>query len=113
MTSHLSFSQRSAAWPRPPARSLRCLLCATFLLQSITAFPQRLFHNPSQPDTVTVEISTNHPVNRFIPSRALGAGVDGHPEGETQRQLSPANVAAMLSAGLKPLTYRLRTELAG
>src|SRR5439155_1317687 len=51
--------------------------------------------------------------NRFIPSHALGAGVDGHAEGETDRQLSPANITAMLSAGFKPLTYRLRTELAG
>jgi hypothetical protein len=62
---------------------------------------------------VTVNFVPGHPVNRFIPRRALGAGVDGHAEGETQRQLSPANIAAMRSAGLQPLTYRLRTELAG
>src|SRR5256712_7658461 len=62
--------------------------------------------------TVTVNFNPGHPANRFIPSHALGAGVDGHTEGVTQIQLSPANIAAMLSAGLKPLTYRLRTELA-
>jgi hypothetical protein len=65
------------------------------------------------PAVVTVTIDTSHPVNRFVPSRALGAGVDGHEFGETLRQLSPANIKAMRSAGLRPLTYRLRTELAG
>ncbi|PYS34429.1 MAG: glycosyl hydrolase family 5 [Acidobacteria bacterium] len=63
--------------------------------------------------TITVNFTPGHPANRFIPSKALGAGVDGHAEGETDRQLSPVNIAAMLSAGFKPLTYRLRTELAG
>jgi len=67
--------------------------------------------NREQPVTVTVD--TNTLANRFIPSQALGAGVDGHELGETVRQLSPANIAAMRSAGLRPLTYRLRTELAG
>src|SRR5947207_1157816 len=70
--------------------------------------------NPAQPRaTITVNFTPGHPANRFIPSHAFGAGVDGHAEGETDRQLSPANIASMLSAGFKPLTYRLRTELAG
>lgn len=62
---------------------------------------------------VTVTVDTTTPANRFIPSQALGAGVDGHELGETARQLAPANITAMRSAGLRPLTYRLRTELAG
>jgi hypothetical protein len=62
---------------------------------------------------VTIAYQPDHPANRFAPARALGAGVDGHGEGQTESQLSPANVEKMLSAGLKPLTYRLRTELAG
>src|SRR5436190_14748854 len=70
--------------------------------------------NPAEPRAaITVNFTPGHPANRFIPSHAFGAGVDGHAEGETNRQLSPANIAAMLSAGFKPLTYRLRTELAG
>ena len=56
---------------------------------------------------------TDGPVNTFDPREALGAGVDGHEQGEVEKMLSPANVKAMLSAGLKPLSYRLRTELAG
>ena len=70
--------------------------------------------NPAQPRAaITVNFTPGHPANRFIPSHAFGAGVDGHAEGETDRQLSPANIASMLSVGFKPLTYRLRTELAG
>src|SRR5262245_31746695 len=65
------------------------------------------------PAVVTITIDASHPANRFVPSHALGAGVDGHEFGETLRQLSSSNITAMRSAGLRPLTYRLRTELAG
>src|SRR5437870_8449700 len=82
------------------------LICLTLCFQPIVALGQRRA-------TITVNVTPDHPANRFIPSRALGAGVDGHGLGETDRQLSPANIEAMLSAGFKPLTYRLRTELAG
>ncbi len=51
--------------------------------------------------------------NTFDPNIAIGAGIDGHEQGEIADKLSPANVARMRSAGLKPLIYRLRTELAG
>lgn len=61
---------------------------------------------------VTVLDPAGHPANTFTPAHALGAGVDGHEKGEVMRMLSPANVREMLSAGLQPLSYRLRTELA-
>jgi hypothetical protein len=61
--------------------------------------------------TVTVSIRPGHPANRFEPSHAFGAAVDGHNKGEIDLQLKPENVKEMLSAGLKSLTYRLRTEL--
>src|ERR1700687_5066941 len=112
MTSRSSLAPGSVAWQRSLTRLLCHLICGALVFQPLSSFAQRLSRNPSA-TTVTVEIDTNHPVNRFIPSRALGAGVDGHAEGDTQSQLSRANIAAMLSAGLKPLIYRLRTELAG
>src|SRR4051794_4652242 len=71
------------------------------------------YANANQDRLVTITIDTTQPVNRFVPTQALGAGVDGHEFGEVLKQLSPFNIAAMRSAGLKPLTYRLRTELAG
>ncbi|HJQ34335.1 MAG TPA: discoidin domain-containing protein [Pyrinomonadaceae bacterium] len=61
---------------------------------------------------ITVSYTPGKPANVFTPSRALGAGIDGHEAGETARMLSPRNVRMMLSAGLRPLSYRLRTELA-
>jgi hypothetical protein len=63
--------------------------------------------------TVTVRIKPGHPLRRFVPTHALGAALDGHEQGEIDSMLSPANIREMLSTGLKPLSYRLRTELAG
>jgi hypothetical protein len=48
-----------------------------------------------------------------VPSQALGAGVDGHEKGECERMFTDKNISEMRSAGFGPLTYRLRTELAG
>lgn len=62
--------------------------------------------------TITIRYTPGHPVHTFTPAHALGAAVDGHERGEVARMLSPRNVKAMLTAGLKPLAYRLRTELA-
>jgi len=63
--------------------------------------------------SVSAEVATNQCVNKFVPKRTLGGGIDGHERGECSRMLSKQNVAEMLSAGLGPLTYRLRTELGG
>src|SRR5438067_1692373 len=63
--------------------------------------------------TITINYTPGHPANRFTPSHALGAGIDGHDKGVNDLQLSPQNIREMLTAGLKSLTYRLRTELAG
>ena len=54
-----------------------------------------------------------HPVNRLVPTEALGAGVDGHEKGECAQMFTDKNIIEMLPAGLGPLTYRLRTELGG
>src|SRR5438309_2100532 len=85
-------------------RALCGIACFVLLLQPLAVFAQRGNRNQREA-TVTVFFTPGHPANRFSPAQALGAGVDGHAKGETARQLSPANIAAMLSAGFKPLTY--------
>jgi hypothetical protein len=65
-----------------------------------------------KPLVVSAIVSADRPVNRCVPTEALGAGVDGHDKGECARMFTDKNIAEMLSAGLGPLTYRLRTELA-
>jgi hypothetical protein len=62
---------------------------------------------------IDVTVQAERPVNRVNPMEALGAGVDGHEKGECARMFTNKNIAEMRSAGFGPLTYRLRTELAG
>ena len=80
-----------------------CLIATTALLPDPVLAQRR--------PNVTVTVDTSRSVNRFTPTHALGAGIDGHEKGINDLQLKPDNIRAMLSAGLKPLTYRLRTEL--
>ena len=82
------------------------LICLSLFFQPIAIFAQRRA-------IATITIDTAHPVNRFTPSHALGAAIDGHGKGENDLQLTGPNINAMLSAGFKSLTYRLRTELGG
>src|SRR6266851_4449674 len=110
MLSSRPISHGQSLQPRV-ARSLCRALSAVLFLQPFVAWAQRRGQG-SREVQVTVNFTPGRPANRFIPSHALGAGVDGHSEGVTEIQLSSVNIAAMLSAGLKPLTYRLRTELA-
>jgi len=67
---------------------------------------------PVESVTVTARFRPGRPLHRFIPSHALGAAIDADSGGAQNRKLTPANIQAMLSAGLKSLAYRLRTELA-
>lgn len=60
--------------------------------------------------SVTIDLGTG-PTHTFTPSAALGAGVDGHARGDASAIYRPATLRAMRSVGLRPLTYRLRTEL--
>ena len=62
--------------------------------------------------TLSVHFKPGRPLHRFVPSHALGAAIDGDNAGRSDKKLTPANIKAMLSAGLKSLDYRLRTELA-
>jgi hypothetical protein len=63
-----------------------------------------------QDETLRIHLSST-PLHSFIPDLTLGAAYDGHEKGQNDLILQPENIKAMQSVGLKPLTYRLRTEL--
>jgi hypothetical protein len=68
--------------------------------------------SPAPADAV-VEIEAGAgPVNTFDPTRAFGGAVDGLSAGRVSRLYTDHNEGAILSAGLRPLSYSLRTELA-
>src|SRR5262245_42156377 len=80
-----------------PKRRRAALSAALQVCGLILVFAIWLAANPGaaqQQAAVTVTVDTSHPAKRFVPSRTLGAGVDGHEFGETARQLAPANIAA-------------------
>jgi hypothetical protein len=62
---------------------------------------------------VSAIVAADCRVNNWRPTQALGGAVDGHDKGEGARMFTDTNIPEMRSAGLGPLTYRLRTELAG
>ena len=93
-------------------RGMRLLFCTSLVLYFLN-FPP-VFASPPKflkPLSTIIKVFTDKAVNSFRPSDALGAGVDGMEQGDIAKVYTPENVKAMLSAGFKPLTYRLRTEL--
>ncbi|PIC01234.1 glycosyl hydrolase family 5 [Caulobacter sp. X] len=64
-------------------------------------------------DRIVVDLSAGKPANTFRPDEAFGGGLDGTGRGEVATTYTPHNVAAMRQAGLKKISYRLRTELGG
>jgi hypothetical protein len=58
--------------------------------------------------TVTIDLLRG-PVGEFRPNDAFGAALDEHDSG---RIYTPHNIEKMRDAGLRRITYRLRTELA-
>src|SRR5258706_11511815 len=62
----------------------------------------------------TLAVKPDHGVAAtFEPERAIGATIDAHGREETASIFTSANTEAMLSAGFRPLSYRLATELDG
>jgi hypothetical protein len=97
------------------AFGVRCVLASLSLtginLIQLAAATEKLADE--KPFAVSAVVIADHSVNQCVPTRALGAGVDGHERGECARMFTDKNIAEMRLAGFGPLTYRLRTELAG
>ena len=75
-----------------------------FFLQSLSA--QKI-----NKGAIQILYTPGHPSNSFIPSKNIGGAVDGHFEGDINQMLTPQNISEMKKVGLKPVSYRLRTEL--
>jgi len=77
------------------------------LFLSLAFFPDCTAHA----QTVTVDASPDHVVNRFIPRQALGSTVDRVPSNATDVFFRPDQVQKVLSAGWGVISYRQNTDL--
>src|SRR5690348_4149422 len=58
-----------------------------------------------------VTVDTTHPVNQFVPTQALGAGIDRLPAGAFERRLRPGTRTKVRSAGWQPVTSQQNSGL--
>lgn len=100
MPAHTSMLEKS----RP---DVACLLISLMLLLGPAS---NSAGKASLGGTVTIDISRG-PVAEFLPNDAFGAALDGQEKGELVRIYTANNIRRMQSAGLRKITYRLRTEL--
>jgi len=109
---HRRVRSRARVLPARFRRSFEAVLLPLLLTSGLgarTLIAQSRLNSGTE--TTTVTIDSDRPLASFSPAAALGAGVDGHGKGTLRDIYTPQNIAAMRSAGLSRLTYRLRTEL--
>lgn len=87
---------------------MRRTACLT--LSVLLTAPAMAGGHTAYPDGV-VTIDTRHVLQTIRGDEAFGGAIDGAGKDEIAGQFTPHNVQAMLSAGLGPVSYRLRTEL--
>jgi hypothetical protein len=61
--------------------------------------------------TIRVDITPSHVAKSFVPTEALGAGVDRISTASTDKVFSDAVMKQVLAAGWQPVSYRQNTEL--
>lgn len=66
----------------------------------------------SSAQTVRVDVTPGHSTNSFVPTQALGAGIDRIPVKAIDDDLNPETLKQVFAAGWQPITYRQNTELA-
>ena len=78
--------------------------CFQFIMFSLLAS-----HTLAQ--TVDVDITPSHETNHFVPNQTLGAGIDRISTEAIDKDLVPAALEKVFTAGWQPVTYRQNTEL--
>ncbi len=115
--SRFAKARRGTSWCRRSEWTFeaRCVLASVALsgIGLIQIASQTEARADKEAFAVSAVVLADHSVNQCVPTQALGAGVDGHEKGECAQMFTDKNIAEMRSAGFGPLTYRLRTELAG
>ena len=86
---------------KKPGQVLFALLLSSALFAGLQVFAQ----------TVTVDATTGHVVNRFSPLYALGSTVDRVPSNATDVFFRPDQIQKVLSAGWGVISYRQNTDL--
>ena len=86
---------------RMSVRVLGVFILSNILLRNI----------PTAAQTVTVDATPSHVVNRFSPLRALGSTVDRVPTNATDVFFRPDQIQKVLSAGWGTISYRQNTDL--
>lgn len=108
----LSLLRSPRAWLRPVARLTRSSLARGGVVGLIFLLgPVSISAGSEIPrGTVTIDLSRG-PLAEFLPDETFGAALDGHQRGEIAQIYTPGNIRKMQGAGLRKITYRLRTEL--
>src|SRR5690349_8145859 len=61
--------------------------------------------------TIRVDATPGHEVNKFVPTEALGAGIDRINTSATDKLFAEPVMKQVLSAGWQTVSYRQNTEL--
>ena len=61
--------------------------------------------------TIRVDMTASHSTNSFVPTEALGAGIDRMNANTVEKVFTPETISRVLTAGWQTVTYRQNTEL--
>jgi hypothetical protein len=61
--------------------------------------------------TIRVDMTASHSTNSFVPTEALGAGIDRMNAKTVEKVFTPETISKVLTAGWQTVTYRQNTEL--
>src|SRR5580692_6185829 len=86
-------------------RSMRRVSCALPVVVAI-------MFTTAPAQTIRVDAAPDHATNSFIPTQALGAGIDRMPAAAVEKYFNQPALESVLSAGWQPVSYRQNTELA-